>query len=109
MSGNILYLNAQNFDKEVISSDKPVLVDFYAEWCGPCKMISPIIEQLANQYEGKAKIAKVNVDKNGPIAGKYGVMGVPSLVFFKNGKEINRLVGAQPKGQMTNILDQLID
>jgi len=109
MNSNVIYLDMQNFENEVINSDKPVLVDFYADWCGPCRMISPIIEQLAEQYEGKAKIAKVNVDSNGPIAVRYKVMGVPSLVFFKNGREVNRIVGAQPKWQLTSILDQLIE
>jgi len=105
----VLYLNIQNFEKEVINSDKPVLVDFYADWCGPCKMLSPIVEQIGEEYEGKAKIAKLNVDESGPIASRYRVMGVPSLIFFKNGKEIKRMVGVQPKGQITAILDQLIE
>lgn len=109
MNSNVIYLDMHNFEREVINSDQPVLVDFYADWCGPCRMISPIIEQLAEQYEGKAKIAKVNVDNNGPIAGYYKIMGVPSLVFFKNGEEVHRIVGVQPKGQITSILNQLID
>lgn len=109
MSSNVIYLDMQNFESEVINSDKPILVDFYADWCGPCRMISPIIVQLADQYAGKVKIAKVNVDSNGPIAGHYKVMGVPSLIFFKDGREVHRIVGVQPKWQIASILDQLID
>jgi len=108
MNKNIVYLNSRNFDQEVINSEKPVLVDFYADWCGPCRMISPIIDQLADEYQGKVKIAKLNVDESGFIANEYGVMGVPTLIFFKNGREVGRLVGARGKGDLARALDRLI-
>jgi len=89
-----------NFDAEVLQSDIPVFVDFYADWCGPCKMMSPVIDQLAAEYEGKIKVGKVNVDENGDLAVKYGIMSIPIMVFFKNGQPVDRIVGAIPKPQM---------
>ena len=108
MNKNIVYLDQQNFNQEVLSSKDPVLVDFYADWCGPCKMITPIIEQVAQEYSGKATIAKLNVDENNALASQFRVMSIPTLVFFKDGKEIKRLMGARPKAELTRILDQLM-
>ena len=92
--------NESNFDAEVLQSDLPVFVDFYADWCGPCKMMSPVIDKLAEEYEGKIKVGKVNVDENGDLAVRYGIMSIPNMVFFKNGEVADRVVGAIPKPAM---------
>ena len=89
-----------NFEAEVLKSDLPVFVDFYADWCGPCKMMSPVIDKLAEEYEGKIKVGKVNVDENGDLAVRYGIMSIPNMVFFKNGEVADRVVGAIPKPAM---------
>ena len=89
-----------NFDAEVLQSSIPVFVDFYADWCGPCKMMSPVIDQLAAEYEGKIKVGKVNVDENNDLAVKYDIMSIPNMIFFKNGQPVDRIVGAIPKPQM---------
>ena len=89
-----------NFEAEVLQSDIPVFVDFYADWCGPCKMMSPVIDKLAEEYEGRIKVGKVNVDENSDLAVKYGIMSIPNMVFFKNGEVVDRVVGAIPKPQM---------
>ena len=93
----IVQLNAMNWNDIVLNSDMPVLVDFWAEWCGPCRMVGPIVEQLAQSLEGKVKVFKLNVDQNQEIAMKYNVQSIPSLILFKNGKEISRTVGLSPK------------
>ena len=92
--------NESNFDAEVLQSDIPVFVDFYADWCGPCKMMSPVIDKLAEEFAGRIKVGKVNVDENGDLAVKYGIMSIPNMVFFKNGEVVDRIVGAIPKPQM---------
>jgi thioredoxin 1 len=101
-----LALSGSQFDSEVLGSDVPVLVDFWAEWCGPCKAIGPSIEQLADEYQGRAKVYKIDVDSNGEIAMKYGIMSIPALVVFKGGKEVDRMVGAAPKAQIAALLDR---
>ena len=98
----------QNFADEVLKSKVPVLVDFFAEWCGPCKMIAPLVEEVAGEYEGKAKVVKLNVDESMDSAQTYGVMSIPTLIFFKDGKEVDRSVGAMSKDAMTEKLDSLI-
>ena len=98
--------NTAEFD--AIKDNGVVLVDFYADWCGPCKMISPILEELAKEYEGKVTIVKVNVDENGDIAGRYGVMSIPNLVLFKNGDVVKQVVGFQPKNQLQSLLNSAI-
>jgi thioredoxin 1 len=89
-----------NFDNEVLQSNVPVLVDFYADWCGPCKMMAPIIDELSKEYEGKAKIGKINVDQNGQTAQKYKVMSIPTILVIKNGEVVDTIVGAVPKQQL---------
>ncbi len=90
-------LTEQNFDQEIANSPLPVLVDFWAEWCGPCKVLSPLVEQLAEEYEGKLKVGKVDVDANNNLAMRYNVMSIPTLKFFKNGQIVGEIVGAAPK------------
>ena len=102
--GKTLEITDSNFN-DVISKNKTVLVDFWAEWCGPCRMIGPIIEELANEYEGKAIIGKVDVDSNQESSIKYGVRSIPTILTFKDGKIVDRQVGAVPKETLTNIID----
>jgi thioredoxin 1 len=97
-----------NFDEEVIKSDKPVLIDFWATWCGPCKMIAPIVEELVDEYEGKAKIGKLDVDNNQQTAIKFGVRSIPTILIFKDGKLKDTIIGAVPKGQIVQRLNSAI-
>ncbi len=98
-----LKISSENFEEEVLNSEKPVLVDFFADWCGPCKMMAPIVEELATELDGKAKVGKLNVDENSDIAVEYNVMSIPTLIVFKNGKEEKRLVGVQDKEELLNL------
>ena len=108
MAENLIEFTDDNFDAEVIKSDLPVLVDFWAEWCGPCKMIAPIVEEIAGDYAGKVKVGKVNVDFNNQVAMQYGIRGIPALLVFKGGAVANQIVGAVPKNNITQILDEVI-
>ena len=94
-----------NFAQEVENSDIPVFLDFWAVWCGPCKMIAPIVEELAGEYQGKIKVGKVDVDSSPGVAGKYGIRSIPTLLIFKNGKKVDEIVGAVPKPMITNKLN----
>ncbi|SNX55303.1 thioredoxin [Thermoanaerobacterium sp. RBIITD] len=97
-----------NFQDEVVNSNIPVLVDFWAEWCGPCRMVSPIIEELANDYEGKVKVGKVNVDEENELAQQFKVMSIPTIALFKDGKLVDKIVGARPKSEFENFIDKNI-
>jgi len=108
MSDNALAVNEAVFETEVLKSSVPVLVDFWATWCGPCRAVGPVVEQVAGEYQGKAKVYKVDVDQNASLAAKMNVMSVPTLIFFKNGAEIHRVVGAVPKDTLTKQLDTMM-
>ncbi len=101
-------LSADNFDQEVLRSDLPVLVDFWAEWCGPCRMLGPTIEELSREYQGKIKVCKLNVDEAADIAGQYGVMSIPTVIVFSKGKVVRQSVGAVPKEKLVSLIDPLI-
>ncbi len=107
--GNALELDDSNFDTEVIQAEEPVLVDFSATWCGPCQQLSPIIDELAEEYSGKVKVGKVDIDKSQDVAGKFGIMSVPTVLFFKGGEKVDQVVGLLPKTQYKAKLDQLLE
>lgn len=97
-----------SWDQEVLNSDKPVLVDFWAEWCGPCRMIGPLVEELSSEYDGKALVGKLNVDENPGVAQKYGIRSIPTLLVFKGGEVVDKIVGAVPKNMLSQKLDAQI-
>jgi len=104
----IVTLTQENFAKEVLQSPQPVLVDFWAEWCGPCKMIAPLLDELATEYDGKVKIGKINTDDQQELAGQYGVRSIPTLLFFKNGQVVNQMIGARGKRDFKTALDSCL-
>jgi thioredoxin 1 len=104
---DIKVFNQDNWDKEVMQSDLPVLVDFWAPWCGPCKMVGPVVESLAAENAGKINIGKVNVDENQDLAARFGIRGIPTLAFFQGGSEVKRIVGAQNKAQLQKAIDEV--
>ena len=108
MAETIMQVTDSTFEAEVLKSDIPVLVDFWAEWCGPCRMVAPVVEEVAKQYEGKVKVAKVDVDQNQRIATQFQIRSIPSLYIFKNGKVAGQIVGAVPKQQITSALDKIL-
>jgi thioredoxin 1 len=105
---SVLTVHEANFEQEVLKSELPVIVDFWAEWCGPCKVLSPIVEELAAEYKGKVKVGKVNVDENGALAGRFNVMSIPTLKFFKGGQIVGELVGAAPKATVEAEIKKVI-
>ena len=105
----VIPLNAKQWNEKVLNSDIPVLVDFWAEWCGPCRMVGPIVEQLAQSLEGKVKVSKLNVDQNQEIAMKYNIQSIPSLVLFKNGNEVARIVGLSPKEKYEKFVNNALN
>ena len=110
MADNAKYvtLSDATFDQEVLQSDQPVLVDFWAAWCGPCRVIAPLIEQLAAEYEGRAKVGKLDVDHNPQVAMRYGIRSIPSLIFFKDGRPVDQMIGVVPKNVLAQKLDALV-
>lgn len=100
-------INSSDFQKEVLDSSIPVLVDFFAEWCGPCKMQAPVLEELSKTWSDKVKIVKVDVDQNNSLAGQYGVMSIPTLIVFKNGKPENQMIGFQPKERLETLFNEI--
>ena len=103
-----LEVTDDSFSNEVLNSELPVLVDFWAEWCGPCKMVSPIVEELSNDYDGKIKVTKLDVDSNPQTAANYGIRGIPTLLMFKDGSAVDQIVGAVPKKHIAERLDKII-
>ena len=107
-SPHIVHTTDATFSQDVLKSDKPVLLDFWAEWCGPCKSIAPILDEVAKEYQGRLKIAKINVDENQSVPAKFGIRGIPTLILFKNGVAAAQKVGAMAKGQLTSFIDSNI-
>ena len=108
MSDAIVHVSDASFEQDVLSSDVPVLVDFWAEWCGPCKMIAPILDEIAGEYAGKVKICKVDVDANPEVPGKFGIRGIPTLILFKDGNAEATKVGALSKTQLVEFLEEAV-
>ena len=104
----MLEVTDQSFEQDVLKAEVPVLVDFWAEWCGPCKMLAPTVEKVANEYEGKAKFVKLNIDDNNQVAQRYGIKGIPTLILFKNGSEADRTVGLTSKDNIARMIDRVL-
>ncbi len=106
MSDDLFDVTDSSFESAVLGSDKPVLVDFWAEWCAPCRALAPIVAEVAGEYGGKVRIAKINVDDNPATPGKYGVRGIPTLILFKDGEVVDQVVGAVPKSQIKDLVEK---
>ena len=104
-NNNVIHLTNENFENEVLKSDKPVIVDFWASWCGPCRMLAPTIDELANDLEGKVKVAKVDVDDQNELAAKFRIMSIPTVMLFNNGKVVDSAMGARPKSYYVNMVE----
>jgi thioredoxin 1 len=107
-ASNIVALTQENFPAQVLQSSKPVLVDFWAEWCGPCKMIAPVLDELAQEFDGRVTIGKINVDEQQALAGQFGIQGIPTLLLFKGGQVIDQVVGLRSKKDLKTRLDQAL-
>jgi len=107
-SDKVVQLTDDTFEKDVLKSSTPVLVDFWASWCAPCKAISPVVDGLADEYEGQVKVAKLNVDENPATPGQYGVRGIPTLILFKDGQVVDQVVGAVPKNQLEGLIKKAL-
>ncbi|MBN1849446.1 MAG: thioredoxin [Deltaproteobacteria bacterium] len=105
---DILEVSDKNFDSEIMKADKPAMVDFWAEWCGPCKMVGPIVEELAKEYQDKVKVAKMDVDQNRETPARFGIRNIPTLILFKNGEVAKTIIGAQPKRSIEDELKKLL-
>lgn len=108
MAGAVTEFSEQNFDREVLKSETPVLVDIWAAWCGPCRMIAPLVEELAGTYAGKVKMGKLNVDDHPQVAAQYRIMNIPTLLLFKGGQEVDRIVGVVPKQELARRIEKVI-
>jgi thioredoxin 1 len=108
MANNIIHVTDASFDEDVLKSEVPVVIDFWATWCGPCRMIAPYIEELSTQYEGKARVCKVDVDNNQKIAMTYGIRSIPTVLYFKGGQLVDTVIGAVPKTQLEDKLKSLL-
>ncbi|MAO84294.1 MAG: thioredoxin [Myxococcota bacterium] len=106
MSNSPLVITDENFDTDVMKADKPVLVDFWATWCGPCRALAPVIDELASDFEGRASIGKMDVDSNRETPSKFGIRGIPALLLFKDGQVVGQLVGAQPKAKISELIEK---
>lgn len=107
-SQHIVTLTSDNFESEVLQASQPVLVDFWAEWCGPCKMLAPTLDELADEYQGRAKIAKLDIDKHQDLAVKYGISSIPTLLLFKGGQVVQQTVGLKPKNALKQVVDSAL-
>ena len=108
MAENLIHLTNENFDKEIKQSKTPIIIDFWAEWCGPCKMMGPVFEELSKEYAGKLKFAKLDTDEYGDLAGEFEIQGIPSLLVLKNGEEVDRIVGFAPKPVLKSKIDAIM-
>ena len=108
MSEKITHVSKDSFDEDVINSERPVLVDYWAEWCGPCKMIAPILDEIAEEYDGRVKVVKVDIDNSPGAPGQYGVRAVPTVLAFQNGQVVQQLQGARPKGDFIDMAEKLV-
>jgi thioredoxin 1 len=104
---NLLHVTDNDFDQQILKSTVPALVDFWAAWCGPCRTVGPVVEELAGEYAGKVKVAKMNVDENKATPGKYGIRGIPTLILFKDGQVVDQIVGAVPKSRIKDLLNKV--
>jgi thioredoxin 1 len=101
----VVILDKDNFEQEVIQSDKPVLIDFWASWCGPCRAVAPVIDQLAEEFSGKAKVGKINVDEQNELASRYRIMSIPTVMLFKNGQVVEKLIGARSREEFSKLIE----
>jgi len=108
MAGGVLELTEGNFDQEVLKASTPALVDMWAAWCGPCRLLTPVVEELAGKYQGKLRVGKLNVDDHPGVAAQYRIMNIPTLLLFKGGQEVDRIVGVQPKEELVRRLEKII-
>ena len=108
MSDNIVHVSDQSFEQEVLNSEVPVLIDYWAEWCGPCKMMEPVVEKLAEEYDGKLKVGKIDVDNQGELAARYNVMSIPTFLVFNKGELVGQAVGAVPPSRLEDMFKDLI-
>jgi thioredoxin 1 len=108
-NANVMTFTTETWEKEVLQSDKPVLVDFWAVWCGPCKQLSPTIDKLADQFAGKVKIGKLNTDENQDVAVRYGISSIPTILLFKGGNQVGKSVGVRPEAEFVKLLNQMLE